>query len=138
MPIGLKDERKLLSEVEAEPAARGIVSTVLRDVYLASSVEEAAAKQAEHRTASFVTPEGVLVGPAVIHTAKEADARAREIRAELQVLAHDLSATINNLGPGRRASTRSAARSTSCASRSRAPTARSPPSPSAWACWSAT
>ena len=99
MPIGLKDERKLLSEVEAEPAARGIVSTVLRDVYLASSVEEAAAKQAEHRTASFVTPEGVLVGPAVIHTAKEADARAREIRAELQVLAHDLSATLNNLNP---------------------------------------
>ena len=35
VPIGLKDERKLLSEVEAEPAARGIVSTVLRDVYLA-------------------------------------------------------------------------------------------------------
>ena len=99
VPIGLKDERKLLSEVEAEPAARGIVSTVLRDVYLASSVEEAAAKQAEHRTASFVTPEGVLVGPAVIHTAKEADARAREIRAELQVLAHDLSATLNNLNP---------------------------------------
>ena len=99
VPIGLKDERKLLSEVEAEPAARGIVSTVLRDVYLASSVEEAAAKQAEHRTASFVTPEGVLVGPAVIHTAKEADARAREIRAELQVVAHDLSATLNKLNP---------------------------------------
>ena len=53
----------------------------------------------EHPNASFVTPEGVLVGPAVIHTAKEADARAREIRAELQVVAHDLAATLNNLKP---------------------------------------
>ena len=49
--------------------------------------------------ASFVTPEGVLVGPAVIHTAKEADVRLREIRAELQVLAHDLSATEHQLRP---------------------------------------
>ena len=48
-----------------------------------------------------MTPEGVLVGPAVIHTAKEADARAREIRAELQVVAHDLSATLNALKPKR-------------------------------------
>ena len=103
------------SAVEAEPAARGIASTVLRDVYLADTVAEAAEKQRQHPRASFVTPEGVLVGPAVIHTAREADARAREIRAELQVVAHDLSATLNALnappGPG---STRSAGRSTSC------------------------
>ena len=31
----------------------------------------------------------------MIHTAREADARAREIRAELQVVVHDLSATTN-------------------------------------------
>ena len=66
---------------------------MLRDVYLAETVDEAAEKQRRHPAASFVTPEGVLVGPAVIHTAREADARAREIRAELQVVAHDLSAT---------------------------------------------
>ena len=62
---------------------------------------EASEKQRRHPAASFVTAEGVLVGPAVIHTAKEADARAREIRAELQVLAHDLSATMNALRPRR-------------------------------------
>ena len=101
VPIGLKEERKLLSEVEVQPAARGIVSTILRDVYLASSVEEAAEKQRAHRAASFVTPNGVLVGPGVIHTAREADARAREIRAELQVVAHDLSATMQSLAPKR-------------------------------------
>jgi chromosome segregation protein len=101
VPIGLRGERSLLSAVEAEPAARGIVSTVLRDVYLATDVRDAAAKQAEHPQASFVTPEGVLIGPAVIHTAKEADVRLREIRAELQVLAHDLSATEQQLRPRR-------------------------------------
>ncbi len=99
--IGLAGERSLLSVVEAEPAARGIVSTVLRDVYLADSVQQAAEKQAEHPSASFVTPDGVLIGPAVIHTAKEADARAREIRAELQVLAHDLTVNEQQLRPRR-------------------------------------
>ena len=36
----------------------------------------------------------------MIHTAKEADARVREIRAELQVVAHDLSGNLEH--PGRR------------------------------------
>ena len=101
VPLGLSGERKLLAAVEAQPAARGIASTVLRDVYLAESVEEAAEKQRAHPTSSFVTSEGVLVGPAVIHTAAQADARSREIRAELQVVAHDLAATRNTLRPRR-------------------------------------
>jgi chromosome segregation protein len=101
VPLGLSGERKLLAAVDAQPAARGIASTVLRDVYLAGSVEEAAEKQRAHPTSSFVTPEGVLVGPAVIHTAAQADARSREIRAELQVVAHDLTATLNALRPKR-------------------------------------
>jgi chromosome segregation protein len=99
VPIGLTGERSLLSAVRAEPAARGIVSTVLQGVYVAASIAEAAEKQTQHHAASFVTPEGVLVGPSVIHTARETDARAREIRAELQVVAHDLAATINKLEP---------------------------------------
>ncbi|MDQ4108026.1 MAG: AAA family ATPase, partial [Actinomycetota bacterium] len=98
---GLSGERPLLSEVDAEPAARGIVSTVLQDVYLADSIEEAAEKQATHPHASFVTPDGTLVGPAVIHTPKEIDTRSREIRAELQVLAHDLAGTRGRLKPQR-------------------------------------
>ena len=99
VPVGLAGERRLLAAVDAEPAARGIVSTVLRDVYLAASVDEAAGKQREHPDASFVTAEGLLVGPAVIHTARRADVRLREILAELQVLAHDLSATDQQLRP---------------------------------------
>jgi chromosome segregation protein len=99
VPLGLKGERQLLAAVEADPAARGIATTVLRDVYLADDVHEAAAKQSEHPGASFVTSDGLLVGPAVIHTAKQADVRAREIRAELQIVAHDLAATLNGLRP---------------------------------------
>ncbi|MDP9329796.1 MAG: chromosome segregation protein SMC [Actinomycetota bacterium] len=99
VPLGIRDEHTLLSVVDAEPSARGIAGVVLRGIYLASTVEEAAEKQRLHPAASFVTPEGVLVGPAVIHTAREADARAREIRAELQVIAHDLSATMNAIKP---------------------------------------
>ena len=51
------------------------------------------AKQTAHPRASFVAPDGTLVGPAVIHTPKEVDARARELRAESQVVAHDLAGT---------------------------------------------
>jgi chromosome segregation protein len=101
VPQGLSGERPLLSAVDAEPAARGIVSTVLRDVYLAGSIEEAAEKQDAEPTASFVTPDGTLVGPAVIHTPRETDSRAREIRAEIQVLAHDLAGTRSRLKPQR-------------------------------------
>ena len=91
VPLGLREQRKLLASVDAEPAARGIVSTVLRDVYLADDVRDAAARQAEHPAASFVTPDGVVVGPAVIRTARQADDRVREIRAELDVVLHDLA-----------------------------------------------
>src|SRR5439155_52989 len=101
VPLGRSGDRRLLSVVHAEPAARGIVSTVLRDVYLAETVDEAVAMQREHDQSSFVTPDGLLIGPAVIHTVMEADARLREIRAELQVLAHDLSATEQQLRPRR-------------------------------------
>ncbi|MCD6021556.1 MAG: condensin subunit Smc [Actinomycetia bacterium] len=101
VPQGLSGERPLLSVVDADPAARGIVSTVLRDVYLASSTEEAAEKQDAHPGASFVTSDGTLVGPAVIHTPKATDGRAREIRAELQILAHDLAGTRSRLRPQR-------------------------------------
>ena len=140
MPLGLKDERKLLSVVEADPAARGIVSTVLRDVYLARTRSKRPPRSSGPiRRRSFVTPEGVLVGPAVIHTAKEADARAREIRAELQVVAHDLSATLQRpqAEAGAPRGDRGRDRLPARADR-RAPTRRSPRRRSASACSSAT
>src|SRR5438132_4454518 len=101
VPAGLSGERSLLSAVDAQPPARGIVSTVLRDVYLAGSIAEAADKQGRHPSASFVTPEGAVVGPAVIHTARQIDARVRELHAELQVVEHDLAGTLSAMRPRR-------------------------------------
>jgi chromosome segregation protein len=95
----LPAERSLLSTVRADAPARGLVSTLLRDVYLASSIAEAADKHRRHSTASFVTAEGILVGPAVIHTSAVADDRVREIRAELSVIEHDLAAARASLRP---------------------------------------
>jgi chromosome segregation protein len=101
VPVGLPAERSLLSAVDAAPSARGIVSTVLRHVYLAGSIVEALDKQRRHPSASFVTPEGAVVGPAVIQTAREIDARVRELHAELKVVEHDLAATLSGMKPRR-------------------------------------
>ena len=98
----LSGERTLLSIVDAEPSVRGLVSTLLRDVYLAGSIEEAAAKQAEHPKASFVTRDGVLVGPALIRTTTAADSRSDEVRRELAVVERDLAKAVSAAKPRRR------------------------------------
>ena len=68
--FALSGERTLLSIVDADPSVRGLVSTVLRDLYLAENLEEAAAKHASHPETSFVTPAGIMIGPAVIRTTR--------------------------------------------------------------------
>jgi chromosome segregation protein len=100
--FALPGERTLLSIVDAQPEVRGLVSTLLRDVYLADSIEEAAARQAEHPKASFVTRDGVLFGPALIRTTTEADSRADEVRRELAVVERDLAKAVSAAKPRRR------------------------------------
>ncbi|HEX6329764.1 MAG TPA: AAA family ATPase [Actinomycetota bacterium] len=97
----IRGERTLLSIVDADPAVRGLVTTVLADLYLADTLEEAADKHARHPYASFVTPDGVLIGPAVIRTTAREDSRAGEIRRELAVVEHDLAQTRAALNPRR-------------------------------------
>ena len=46
-----------------------------------------------------MTPDGVLVGPAVIRTAAESDARAEALRGELQAVDHELAAARSPLRP---------------------------------------
>ncbi|MGH2590948.1 MAG: hypothetical protein ACRDGW_09140, partial [Actinomycetota bacterium] len=89
--FGLGGERTLLSIVDADPSVRGLVTTVLTDIYLAQTIDEAAEKHRKHPKASFVTPEGVLVGPAVIRTTPAGDSRSAEIRRELAVVERDLA-----------------------------------------------
>ena len=100
--FALSGERTLLSIVDADPSVRGLVSQLLKDVYLADSIEEAAAKQAEHPKASFVTRDGVLLGPALIRTTTEADSRADEVRRELDVVERDLAKAVSAAKPRRR------------------------------------
>jgi chromosome segregation protein len=100
--FSLSGERTLLSIVDADPSVRGLVSTLLRDIYLADSIEEAAAKLAEHPKASFVTHDGVLLGPALIRTTPEADSRVDEVRRELAVVERDLAKAVSAARPRRR------------------------------------
>jgi len=99
--VALRGERTLLSIVDAEPSVRGLITTVLTDIYLAETLDEAVEKHAEHPKASFVTPEGVLLGQAVIRTTPEADSRAAEIRRELPVVEHDIAQALAALRPRR-------------------------------------
>jgi chromosome segregation protein len=101
VPVSLRGERPLLSIVRADPAVRGLVATLLADIYLAEDLPEAAAKHDRNPSASFVTPEGVLVGPGVIHTTRDGDSRAAEIRRELSVVEHDVAQTRAQLRPRR-------------------------------------
>jgi chromosome segregation protein len=100
--FALSGERTLLSIVDADPSVRGLVSQLLKDVYLADSIEEAAAKQAEHPRASFVTRDGVQFGPSLIRTTTEADSRADEVRRELDVVERDLAKAVSAAKPRRR------------------------------------
>ncbi len=95
----LRGERTLLSIVDADPSVRGLVTSALADVYLTETLEEAIDKRARHPRASFVTPDGVLLGPALIRTAAGEDARGGEIRRELPVVEHDLAQTSAALRP---------------------------------------
>ena len=93
----LPGERSLLSAVSVDAAARGLVSTLLRDVYLVGSLPEAVEKQETNPKASFVTREGMLVGPATIRTTAEGDDRLRALRDELGIVEHDLAASRRRL-----------------------------------------
>jgi chromosome segregation protein len=98
--FALPEERTLLSIVSADPAARGLVSTVLKDIYIADSLEEAVGKHRAHPKCAFVTADGVLIGPAFIRTAASAS-RRDEIARELAEVEHDLARILSAARPAR-------------------------------------
>ncbi|MBI4259607.1 MAG: AAA family ATPase, partial [Actinobacteria bacterium] len=100
-PVKVPGERPLLDAVTADDRVRGLVATLFRRVYLAADVAEAARKHRDHPGASFVTPAGVLVGPLVIRTAAETDARAEAVKRELAAAAHEVAAVRSALKPKR-------------------------------------
>jgi chromosome segregation protein len=98
--VALPHERTLLSIVSADPAARGLVSTVLKDIYIADSLDEAVGKHRIHPTCAFVTTDGVLIGPAFIRTTASAS-RGNEIVGELANVEHDLARIRSSVRPAR-------------------------------------
>jgi chromosome segregation protein len=78
----LPRERRLLSAVQADPRVQGLINEILHDVYLVTDPKEALAKHGRHPAASFVTPEGVLVGPALVRVAPRPSAEQDSISRE--------------------------------------------------------
>jgi chromosome segregation protein len=99
LPSALPGERPLLDAVRTDPRAFPLLARLLRDVYMADDLASAEAKHRANPRCSFVTAEGVLVGPSVIRTAAEADSRAQALRTELRTVDHELAAARAALSP---------------------------------------
>jgi len=98
----LDDERSITSVVRADPRAGAIVAALLRDVYLADDVRDGEDRHSRHPRASFVTKDGILVGPVAIHTASEHEACVRAIAGELGEVSRELAAAESAVRPVRR------------------------------------
>jgi chromosome segregation protein len=97
----LPEERRLLDALRVDGRASGLASALLADVYLADDLTQAEGKHRAHPEASFVTPDGVLVGANVIRTAGHPDSRAEALRKELHAVERDLAAARSALRPRR-------------------------------------
>lgn len=86
----LPGERMLLSTVQSDPRIRGLLAEILRDVYLAANREEALAKHSRHHSTSFVTREGVLVGPGLVRTAPSPSVEQEAVRREHVLVEREL------------------------------------------------
>ena len=97
----LPGERSVLSVLRADPRAHGTIASLLRHVYIAADRDEAVAKHRRHPGASFVTPEGVLVGPAVVRTAATPSADEIAVRREGVAIQRDLARARKEVAAGR-------------------------------------
>jgi chromosome segregation protein len=84
-------ERTLLSVVHSDPKAGPAVAAALRHVYLATDQDDALARHRRHPGASFVTPDGVLVGPAVVRTAPAPTEEELTVRRQEVTVDRDLT-----------------------------------------------
>ncbi len=98
----IEQERSITSVVRADPRGGAIVAALLREVYLADDVRDAERRHAHHPGASFVTRDGIVVGPVAIHTASEHETRARAIADELEEVTRELAAAESAVRPVRR------------------------------------
>jgi chromosome segregation protein len=90
-------ERRLESVLRADRRITGAVTAALRHVYLAADREQALEKHRRHPGASFVTADGVLVGPAVVRTAPTPSEDELAVRREEVIVQRDLGRTRREL-----------------------------------------
>jgi chromosome segregation protein len=102
----LPGERTLLSVVRPDPRAAAAAAAALRHVYLAKDRDEALRKHRRRPGASFVTPDGVLVGPAVVRTAPTPSEEELNLRREEVAVERDRAKVGRELADKRRALTR--------------------------------
>src|SRR5205807_6498958 len=86
-------EPLLLAAVEPDPRVRGLLATILEEVYVAEDTRAAAALSREHPAATFVTRDGVLIGPTIVRTDAVPDGGRKELRAEIRQLDTELTGT---------------------------------------------
>jgi chromosome segregation protein len=100
-PIGpsVPGEQPLLAGLRIDPRARPFLTAALRDVYLADGTLDAEARTSRYPRCSFVTREGILVGPSLIRTAPRSDARAAALQAELEAVERDLADHLSAVVP---------------------------------------
>jgi chromosome segregation protein len=96
-------ERSLVSVVHPDPKAAPAVAAALRHVYLAKDRDDALSRHRRHPGASFVTTDGVLVGPAVVRTAPAPTEEELTLRREEVVVDRDLGKASRALAQKRHA-----------------------------------
>src|SRR5437763_942287 len=94
-------EPALLGAVTADERVLGLVATILKEVYVVTDGGIAAARHREHPDATFVTRDGLLIGPTAVRTDALPDGGERGLRAEIRQLDSEINQTRVALGPKR-------------------------------------
>ncbi|HEV3475799.1 MAG TPA: AAA family ATPase, partial [Actinomycetota bacterium] len=84
-------ERPILDVVRPDPRAAEVLAAALRHVYLARNADDAVAKHRRHPGASFVSPDGVLVGPGVVRSAPGTAQDELALRREAALVDRELA-----------------------------------------------
>ena len=100
-PFSLRGERALLDAVRADERVLGLLSRLLHDVYVVDDPQDLGRKHREHPMKTFVSPDGVMVGPELIHTASESGSRLAALRQEIAAAERDAAAADTALRSGR-------------------------------------
>ncbi|MFN2544294.1 MAG: chromosome segregation SMC family protein [Actinomycetota bacterium] len=94
-------EPLLIAALKPDPRVRGLVATLLQEVYVAADAAGAARSHADHPEATFVTRDGVCIGPAIVRTDAVPDDGVRALRSEVRALDGEIASTRAALVPKR-------------------------------------